>query len=115
MLDDLLIDTLAGASRGRLIFDPTADRLVHRRATGSEIPVYATAAEVRRLMALLVLLDEGPLAAGEALERGVVLLLAHLDQHPLRALLGWQHLRAAATDPDIRGTADEDQLWGNSA
>lgn len=115
MLDELLIDTLARASGGRLTFDPASERLIHRRATGCETPVYATPADIRRLMALLVLLDEEPLAAGEALERGVVLLLAHLDQHPLRALMGWQHLHAAATDPTIRGTADEDQLWGNSA
>lgn len=115
MLDDVLIDTLARVSRGRLVFDPAAGQLAHRRATGSEIRVGTTAVEIRHLMALLVLLDEDPPAADEALDRGVDLLTAHLDQHPIRALLGWQHLRAAATDPDIRGTADEDRPYSDSA
>lgn len=111
-MDDVLIDTITLSGSGRLTFDHAEGCLVHTRTTGTRTPIVATAAQVRALMTILVLQADEPPADRSTLSYGVELLLGLLDRHPVRAVLGWEHLRDAATDPHL--TSAGDALWGST-
>lgn len=108
-MDKALVATIAKAGDGRLSFEPARERLVHVRVTGGVTPVYATSAQIRSVMAVLVLTEGEPPEHLCSLEYGVHLLLALLDLHPVRALLGWERLCSVAGVPSILSTGD--QIW----